>query len=73
VTTIVVTPTLVALVISIFDSPASNRGKEVVSDSETDPSERPEVLVMDCTVLHPGEVSSAIVPIGSNPNMWGGP
>lgn len=73
VTSTVVSLTLVALVISISDSLASDQGKQVVCDGETGPSERPEVPVMERILLHSGEGSSAIIPVRSNPYTWGGP
>lgn len=73
VTSTVVSPTLVTLVISISDSLSSDQGKQVVCDGETGPSERPEVPVMERILLHSGEGSSAIIPVRSNPYTWGGP
>lgn len=67
-----VSTTLVALVISISDSLASDRVKEVVGDGEAGPSERHEVPVMELTALYPDDGSSTVVPIGRNPYTWGG-
>lgn len=72
VTTAVVPLTLVSSIITIPDSPNSNRGKGVAGDDETSPSKQPKVSVMEHTKLQPGEGSNALVPIRGNPIMWGG-
>jgi hypothetical protein len=72
VTSAMVSPTLVAPVISISDSSASDWGKEVVGDGEAGPSERPEVPVVERNAFYPDEGSSTVVPIGRDPYAWGG-
>jgi hypothetical protein len=72
VTLVLVSPTLVAPIISISDYSTSNWGKEVVGDGECGHSERPEVPIMESTTLYPNEGSNVVVPIGRNPYKWGG-
>lgn len=72
VTSTVVSPTLVALVISISDSLASDQGNQVVCDGETNPLERLEVPVMERILLHlvRGVVLSS--PLGAIPTCGEG-
>jgi hypothetical protein len=64
-----VAPTPSVSVISLLDSPASDRGEGVADADEAGPSMRPEVLVLEHTVLFlDDEVSSVVVPIGRIPS-----
>lgn len=69
-----VSPTPSEIVISLLDSPTSNRGKGVADANETGPLRRPKVLVLERIALFPDdEVSSGIVRVGRDPFEWGGP